>query len=111
MALEDDDSRSDDSDHHVRDADAPDRSEHRSPTDSETPQSSPPRLGSRILVTWLELTVVGILGGILGVSIGGPPGFVIYLLTTLLSVAIVFHNVNELVKEWLRVERPARSPE
>ncbi|MFA9417518.1 hypothetical protein [Natrinema sp. HArc-T2] len=111
MVLEDDDRRPDDSDHHVRDADTADRSERRSPTDSETSQSSPPRLGSRILVTWLELTVVGILGGILGVSIGGPPGFVIYLLTTLLTVAIVFHNVNELVKEWLRTERHGRSLE
>lgn len=106
MALEDDDGHTDDSD-----AGAPDRSESQSTTESDTPDPSPPRLGSRILVTWLELTVVGITGGILGASVGGPPGFVIYLLTTLLTVAIVFHNVNELVKEWLRAERHGRSLE
>ena len=111
MALEDDDSRADDSDPPVRDADASDRSAARSTTDSETPDSSPPRLGSRILVTWLELTVVGITGGILGAAVGGPPGFVIYLITTLLTVAIIFHNVNELVKAWLRTERHGQPPE
>nr|WP_312911510.1 hypothetical protein [Natronosalvus caseinilyticus] len=70
-------------------------------------ESSPPRLGSRVLLTWLELTVVGITGGILGATVGGPPGFVIYLTTTLLTVAVIFHNVNELIKAWLRSERGA----
>jgi len=44
-----------------------------------------PRLGSRILVTWIELTLVGTTGGLLGDTVGGPPGFMIYLLTTLLT--------------------------
>ncbi|MEF8856748.1 MAG: hypothetical protein V5A16_04935 [Haloplanus sp.] len=61
-----------------------------------------PRLGSRILVTWIELTVVGITGGALGDIVGGPPGFIVYLLTTLLTVAILFYNVNELVEWWVR---------
>ncbi|EMA51564.1 hypothetical protein [Halococcus thailandensis] len=63
---------------------------------------STPNLLSRILVTWIELTVVAITGGLAGASIGGPVGFILSLATTLLTVAIVFHNVNELVKEWLR---------
>jgi hypothetical protein len=61
-----------------------------------------PRLGSRILVTWIELTVVGITGGIVGDTVGGPPGFIVYLLTTLLTVGILFHNVNDLVAWWVR---------
>ncbi|WP_049936141.1 hypothetical protein [Haloplanus natans] len=60
------------------------------------------RLGSRILVTWIELTVVGITGGLLGDAVGGPPGFIVYLLTTLVTVAILFYNVNELVAWWVR---------
>ncbi len=65
--------------------------------------ASPPQLGSRILLTWIELTAVGIVGGFLGATVGGPPGFVIYLATSLLTVGIIFHNVNELVKAWLRL--------
>ncbi|WP_251343467.1 hypothetical protein [Haloplanus halophilus] len=64
----------------------------------------PPRLASRILVTWLELTVVGITGGVIGGSLGGPPGFVVYLVTTLLSVAVLLHNVNRLVAAWVRAD-------
>lgn len=61
-----------------------------------------PRLGSRVLVTWFELTLVGLVGGALGTIVGGPPGFVIYLTTTLLSVAVLLYNVNELVTARLR---------
>lgn len=61
---------------------------------------SGPRLVSRVLVTWLELTVVGIAGGLFGATVGGPPGLIIYLITTLLTVGIVFYNVNELIKKW-----------
>ena len=61
-----------------------------------------PRLGSRILVTWIELTLVGITGGLLGDAVGGPPGFLVYLLTTLVTVAILFYNVNALVAWWVR---------
>ena len=60
------------------------------------------RLISRVLVTWIELTVVGITGGLLGTVVGGPPGFIIYLVTTLLTVGIIFYNVNELVKRWVQ---------
>lgn len=73
--------------------------------------AAPPRLGSRVLVTWFELTVVGITGGLFGATVGGPPGFVIYLTTTLLTVGIIFYNVNELVKAWLRTDRSGRSIE
>lgn len=64
-----------------------------------------PRLLSRVLVTWIELTVVGITGGLLGVTIGGPLGFIISLITTLLTIGIIFYNVNELVKGWVRATR------
>ncbi|WP_265109874.1 hypothetical protein [Halosolutus halophilus] len=86
----------------VGDPDSPDRTDERSAIGPGESGPSPPRLSSRILVTWIELTVVGITGGLLGAAVGGPPGFVIYLATTLLTVGIVFHNVNELVKAWLR---------
>lgn len=66
-------------------------------------EASPnPRLGSRILVTWVELTAVGITGGILGDVVGGPPGFIVYLLTTLVTIGILFYNVNALVVWWVR---------
>jgi hypothetical protein len=67
-----------------------------------TAETPTPRLGSRILVTWIELTVVGITGGLLGDAVGGPPGFIVYLLTTLVTVAILFYNVNALVAWWVR---------
>lgn len=60
-----------------------------------------PQLASRVLVTWIELTLVGITGGLLGGTVGGPPGFIVYLLTTLSAIGIIFHNVNELIKAWL----------
>ncbi|MEF8802416.1 MAG: hypothetical protein V5A17_09920 [Natronomonas sp.] len=53
-------------------------------------------------MTWFEITVVGMAGGLLGGTIGGPPGFVVYLATTLLTVAILFYNVNELIRAWLQ---------
>lgn len=59
-----------------------------------------PKLASRILVTWVEITVVGLIGGILGISVDGPPKLIIYLLTTLITVGIIFYNVNELIKRW-----------
>ncbi|MFB6101355.1 MAG: hypothetical protein ABEJ73_02185 [Haloplanus sp.] len=68
--------------------------------------ATPPRLVSRVLVTWIELTVVGISGGMLGGTLGGPPGFVVYLLTTLLTVGILLYNVNELVAAWVRADEP-----
>ncbi|WP_211290270.1 hypothetical protein [Natrinema ejinorense] len=94
----------------VSDADAATRNDDR-PTSGSGTDPSPPRLGSRVLVTWIELTVVGITGGLLGATVGGPPGFVIYLATTLLTVGIIFHNVNELVKTWLRASQNERAME
>lgn len=69
--------------------------------------SSPPKLGSRIVVTWVELTVAGLLGGVLGTTVGGPPALVVYFATTLASVAILLYNINELVQRAVahRLER------
>ena len=60
-----------------------------------------PNLWSRVVVTWAELTAVGLAGGILGTTVGGPPGLVVYFATTLVSVGVLFHNVNELVRSWV----------
>jgi FtsH-binding integral membrane protein len=62
-----------------------------------------PALLSRVLVTWIELTIVGITGGLLGVTVGGPLGFIISLITTLLTVGVIFYNVNELIKTWTQM--------
>lgn len=64
------------------------------------PQSGTPapKLGSRIALTWAELTVAGLVGGVVGTSVGGPPGLVVYFATTLFSVAILLYNVNALVQ-------------
>lgn len=59
-----------------------------------TRDSSKPRLSSRILVTWLELTIVGVIGGLLGTTVGGAPGFIIYLMTTLLTVGLIYMVEN-----------------
>jgi len=64
---------------------------------------SPPQLGSRILVTWFELTVVGLAGSLLGATVGGPVGFLIYLATSLLTVGVIFYNVNALIKGWVQM--------
>ena len=68
--------------------------------------AAPPNLGSRIVVTWAELTVVGLAGGILGTTVGGPPALVVYFGTTLLSVAILLYNVNELIRQWVTADDP-----
>jgi hypothetical protein len=65
-------------------------------------RATAPKLGSRIVVTWAELTVVGLAGGALGTSVGGPPGLVVYFATTLLSVGILLYNVNVLVERSVR---------
>jgi FtsH-binding integral membrane protein len=64
--------------------------------------ASTPRLSSRILMTWVELMIVGIVGGLVGTTIGGAPGFIVSLTTTLLTVGIIFYNVNELIKNWIQ---------
>ena len=63
-----------------------------------------PNLGSRIVVTWAELTVVGLAGGILGTTVGGPPALVVYFATTLLSVGVLLYNVNELIRQWVTAD-------
>ena len=78
-------------------------------TEDEAAQTDPapgearPRLAPRVLLTWLELTVFGITGGVVGGSVGGPPGFVVYLATTLVSVALIFYNVDRHIEGWLAV--------
>ena len=65
-------------------------------------RSSPePQLLSRIVVTWVELTLVGLAGGILGTAVGGPVGLITYFVTTLISVGVLFHNINELIKRYI----------
>ncbi|WP_136716255.1 hypothetical protein [Halorientalis salina] len=64
---------------------------------------------SRVLVTWLELTMAGIVGGVVGTTLGGPPGFIVYLLTTLVSVGILLYNVTELVEARLADEDAAQT--
>ncbi|SDM11089.1 hypothetical protein SAMN04487949_0889 [Halogranum gelatinilyticum] len=57
---------------------------------------------SRILVTWVELTLVGFGGAALGSFTSGPPQLVVFLATTLLSVAVLLYNVDRLIAERLR---------
>ncbi|SHL59153.1 hypothetical protein SAMN05444342_4187 [Haladaptatus paucihalophilus DX253] len=68
---------------------------------SQSHSKTKPQLASRIVVTWVELTLVGLVGGIIGTSIGGPPGLIVYFITTLASVGIVFYNVNQLIQQWI----------
>lgn len=68
------------------------------PSRPDGPNGSPnPRLASRVLVTWIELTLVGLLGGLVADGVGGPPGFIVYLCTTLLAVGVLFYNVDAFV--------------
>lgn len=69
-----------------------------------TRSNTEPRLLSRIVVTWVELTLVGLGGGAIGTSVGGPPGLIIYFVTTLVSIGILFYNVNGLIKQWIAYE-------
>ena len=62
-------------------------------------------------MTWSEVTVVGLTGGVLGISVGGPLDLIVYLVTTLLSLGILLYNVNELIKRRIAHElRPDSSP-
>lgn len=54
---------------------------------------------SRAVVAWAELLVVGFAGSALGGTTSGPPQLVVYLVTTLLSVLVLFHNVDRLIAE------------
>jgi hypothetical protein len=55
-------------------------------------------LASRAFVTWAELVVVGFAGSALGGATSGPPQLVVYLATTLVSVAVLLYNVDRLVE-------------
>lgn len=68
--------------------------------------AEPPSLGSRILVTWAELTAVGVLGGLFSATVEGPVGFIVYLALSLASVGILLYNVTELVKGWVAAGVP-----
>ena len=72
-------------------------------TDMMTAARSSPesQLVSRIVVTWVELTLVGLAGGIFGTAVGGPVGLVAYFGTTLISIGVLFHNINELIKRYI----------
>lgn len=61
------------------------------------------RLLSRIVVTWVELTLVGFAGAALAGSTSGPPQFVVFFATTLVTVAVLFYNVDRHVGARLAV--------
>lgn len=58
-------------------------------------------LVSRVAVTWVELLLVGFSGAVVGGATSGPPTFVVYLATTLLSVGVLLYNVDRLVRDRL----------
>lgn len=77
------------------------------PADPETPStegdpggadSSGPMLLSRIFVTWVQLVLVGFVGTGLASQATGPPQFVVYLATTLVTVGVLFWNVDRHVQ-------------
>jgi hypothetical protein len=82
-------------------------------TDSESTPAAPagdateskPLLISRVLLTWAGLMIVGFGGAILGGALSGPPQLVVYLATTLASVAVLFYNVNRLIDARLQPVR------
>lgn len=53
---------------------------------------------SRAFVTWVELVAVGFAGSALSGATSGPPRLVVYLATTLVSVGVLFYNVDRLVR-------------
>ncbi|MFB6293457.1 MAG: hypothetical protein ABEH60_04265 [Halonotius sp.] len=63
-------------------------------------------LVSRILVTWLELVVVGFGGTALGDAVSGPPALIVYFTTVLVSVAVLLYNVDQLIQQRLADSEP-----
>ena len=59
------------------------------------------RLLSRVLVTWVELTVVGFAGAAVGGLTSGPPQLVGYFATVLGLVAVFMYNVDQHVTDRL----------
>jgi hypothetical protein len=76
------------------DASGPDESPADQPATGTTWTRRRTRLLSRVFVTWVELTLVGFAGAALAGSTSGPPQFVVFFATTLLTVAVVFYNVD-----------------
>lgn len=64
----------------------------------DTDDHASTQLLSRILLTWGEIMLVGFAGAALGGATSGPPQLVVYLATTLLSVAVLLYNVDKLVQ-------------
>ena len=58
-------------------------------------------LASRIFVTWVELVIVGFGGTALGGAVSGPPELIIYFATTLVTVAVLLYNVDQLIQQRL----------
>ena len=59
------------------------------------------RLLSRVLVTWVELTVIGFTGAAVGGLTSGPPQLVGYFATVLGLVAVFMYNVDQHITERL----------
>jgi hypothetical protein len=66
--------------------------------------SQTPWLVSRILVTWVELVVVGFGGTALGGAVSGPPELIVYFATVLVSVAVLLYNVDQLIQQRLAAD-------
>ena len=73
------------------------QSDTREPSEDTDGQTST-QLLSRILLTWGEIMLVGFAGAALGGATSGPPQLVVYLATTLLSVAVLLYNVDKLIQ-------------
>lgn len=56
---------------------------------------------SRVLVTWVELIVVGFGGTALAGAVSGPPELILYFATTLVTVAVLLYNVDQLIQQRL----------
>ena len=61
-------------------------------------------LASRIFVTWVELVIVGFGGTALGGAVSGPPELIVYFATTLVTVAVLLYNVDQLIQQRLSAE-------
>lgn len=58
-------------------------------------------LASRVFVTWVELIIVGFGGTALAGAVSGPPELIIYFATTLVTVAVLLYNVDQLIQQRL----------
>ena len=56
-------------------------------------------LASRIFVTWVELIIVGFGGTALAGAVSGPPELILYFVTTLVTVAVLLYNVDQLIQQ------------